>query len=104
MSEKGKQAIKVLQFMPGVSHKPIHLNDPSVIHPDEPWVSWARDGDISGGKKICEFINWPGSEAPKQEDNTITPDKDAKTTSDVHLKPEDVQSTPTAEKGAEEIQ
>lgn len=67
MSEKEKKAIKVLKFMPGVESKPIDPNDPSVIHPHEPWLSWAKDGDISGGKKICEFVNWPGAESKQEE-------------------------------------
>jgi len=82
--EEIKKAIKVFQFMTGVASKPIDRNDPSVIHPDEPWNSWARDGSISSGKKICEFIDWPGAEKmeeeKKDEGGTNDENKDKETT------------------------
>lgn len=70
MQEKKEQkkAIKVFQFMQGVASRPIDPNDPSVVQPDEPWVSWAKDESISCGKKICEYVDWPDVEKKDKED------------------------------------
>jgi len=81
--EENKKAIKVFQPMRGVSYRPIDRNDPSVIHPDEPWFGWARDGNISSGKKICEFMDWPGTEKKEEEKKdggTNDENKDKETT------------------------
>jgi hypothetical protein len=80
--EKKVIGIRILQHMPGVSIKGYVDPQNGIIVLDEPWLTWATEKHIRGGKLICELVYEEEKSENEQENEEGEKKEDPKSKKD----------------------